>query len=67
MLNDFRKRLAGYVHAAVEAVSSRRPGGDAALQYRDVGVAQPAHAVGSAQRRTVAIVAPHDAHPAPRH
>ena len=40
VLDDLGERLARHVHAAVEAIPGRLPGGDAAVEHRDIGVAE---------------------------
>ena len=49
VLDDLGKRLARHVNAAVEAIPGRLPSRDAAVQHRDISVAERAHAAGSAQ------------------
>ena len=67
VLDHLGEGLAGHMHAAVEAIAGGLPGGDAAVQYRDVPVAERAHARGGTLGQPLAIVAPHDARCPPRH
>ena len=67
VLDHLGERLAGHVHAAVDAEAGRLPGRDPAVEHRHVRVAERRHPRGGARRQTFAVVAPHDACRAPRH
>ena len=67
VLDHLGECLAGHVHAAVDAKAGRFPRGDAAVQQRDVLIAERRHPRGGARRQALAVVAPDDARTAPRH
>ena len=67
VLDHFGKRLAGHVHAAIDAEARRLPRGDAAVEPGDVVIAERGHPFRGARRQSLAVIAPDDACTAPRH
>ena len=67
MLDYFGECLAGNMHAAVDAIAGRFPGGDSAIQERDVLIAECGHPFCGARRQPFTVIAPDNARAAPRH
>jgi hypothetical protein len=66
-LDELAERLARDMHALEQRKAGGPPAGDAALQHRNVAVAEAVEPTGGSLREAITVVAEHDRHSAPGH